>query len=284
MRGPRRMPGRRPTSSAAAGVVLAALVLASPAAGAQKSEDLLRQAVVADDHVSYSGTITTVIYAATGANSTVVRVDHLAPDKWRMWYVAPADAYGRLIVSNESLTYQYEPTTATVYSDAWDQSSPGVTLELDASKVLSNYSLDDEPSVDVAGRKTVALSLVSKHSGTLVERVWLDSDTKLVLRRETYHADGTIDSKTGFDNIRIGGDLPKGLFDLTVPAGMHVEPGATYGKSTKDVTSIQSSLNFTVVSPTYLPDGFTLEKAALVNRGGVQNAEVLYTDGLRDFS
>jgi outer membrane lipoprotein-sorting protein len=270
---------------AAAAALFASIALATPAAVfAAGGEDLLRQEVVADDKISYTGTITTLVYGPSGAEATVVKVDHAAPNKWRMWYVAPADAYGRLIVSNESLTYQYEPKIATVYNDDWAQSSPGVTLELDAAKVLKNYTIDTAKGADVASRKTVALSFVSKYSAVMVQRVWLDSATKLVLRRETYHADGTIDSKTSFDNISIVKDLPKELFDLTVPSGMHVAPGATHGKAGKSLATIQSALDFTVVSPNYLPDGFTLENASLVTRNGIQTAELLYTDGLRDFS
>lgn len=249
-----------------------------------KGTDLLKQAVVADDHVSYTGTVTTLVYGPHGADATVVRLDHAAPNKWRMWYVAPADAYGRLIVSNETTTYQYEPKIATVYSDEWEASGPALTLDLDTAKVLDNYSVDLGASSDIAGRKAVSLSLISKSSGALVQRVWLDTATQLVLQRESYHADGTIDQKTSFDNIRIVKDLPKDLFDLTVPAGMHVEPGATFGKVAKDLASVQSSVNFTVVSPKFVPQGFSLEKASLGTRNGINTVQLLYTDGLRDFS
>jgi outer membrane lipoprotein-sorting protein len=244
----------------------------------------LRQAVGAEDRVSYTGTVTTLVYGPRGADATVVRIDHAAPNKWRMWYVAPADAYGRLIVSNESTTYQYEPKIATVYSDEWEHSAPALALDLDTARVLKNYDVDVGAPSDLASRKVVSLSLVSKYSGSLVERVWLDSVTRLVLERETYDADGTIESKTSFDNIRMVNDLPKELFDLTVPAGMHVEPGTQFGKPGKDVKTIQVGLGFTIVTPKYLPQGFTFDKASVGTRNGIQTAQLLYTDGLRDFS
>ena len=205
-------------------------------------------------------------------------------EQWRMWYVAPADAYGRLIVSNESTTYQYEPKIATVYSDEWEHSAATLTLDLDTAKVIKNYSVEVSASSDIANRKAVSLSLVSKYSGALVERVWLDSTTKLVLERETYDADGTIESKTSFDNIRMVNDLPKELFDLSVPAGMHVEPGPPFGKSGKDHQSDAGRAGFTIVTPKYLPQGFSFDKAAVGTRNGIQTAQLLYTDGLRDFS
>jgi outer membrane lipoprotein-sorting protein len=281
------MPTTRQTINAAAAAALLTAIITLPvasSAAAPGSDAVLRLAVLADDHVSYTGTITTLIYVPGGADATVVRIDHAAPDKWRMWYVAPADAYGRLIVSNESTTYQYEPKIATVFSDAWSQSSPGVALEIDAGKVLKNYTVTQGPDAQVAGRNAVTLSLSSKYSGALVQRIWVDKTTNLVLQRETYHSDGTIDQKTGFEDVRIVNDLPKELFDLTVPAGMHLEQGATYGKAAKDVATIQATLDFTVVSPTYLPEGFDLEKASQSVNSGVHNVQLIYTDGLRDFS
>lgn len=282
---------RRPNSAkVAAGAVALALLAAAPSQAANTTpaanpgEALLRRADVADDKTSYAGTISTVVYGPNGAQSTVVRVDHLAPDKWRLWYVAPADAYGRLILSNETLTYQYEPKTATIYSDAWSQSSPGVSIDLDTAKVLKNYIVSAGAQSDIAGRKATALSLTSRFTGSLAERIWIDTQTALVLQREVYHADGTIDTKTGFDEVRMTNDFPKQLFDLSVPSGMHVVQGATFGKSAPDPSSFEKSLGFQVISPSYLPDGFTLDKAALSDEGGIQSVQLVYTDGLRDFS
>ena len=250
----------------------------SPSAG-----ELLRLATQADDRASYTGTITTVIYDTHGADSTVVRIDHAAPDKWRMWYVAPADAYGRLIVSDETTTYQYEPKISTVYSDSWEQ-APALTLDLDTARVLSNYDADFGASADVAGRKAVTISLVSKYNGALAQRVWVDTQTHVVLQRESYDADGTISSKSSFDTIRFVNDLPKDLFDLSVPAGMHVEPGTTYGRAVKNLDALRSGVPFTVMSPRYVPQGFTFDQGSLGTRNGIQTVQLLYTDGLRDFS
>src|ERR1700686_3200774 len=93
----------------------ALLFSAAPAAASPEGNALLQRAVVADDATSYTGTLTSVVYTSDRAESTLVNVDHLAPSQWRIWYVAPADAYGRLIISNEAVTYQYEPSTNKVF-------------------------------------------------------------------------------------------------------------------------------------------------------------------------
>ncbi|MDQ6768208.1 MAG: hypothetical protein M3Z41_10410 [Candidatus Eremiobacteraeota bacterium] len=270
-------------------LTLAAVLCFSPHAAALSATDgrsLYAQAVEADDRVSYSGTLTTVVYEGDDdrASSTVTRIEHKAPSLWRIWYLAPADAYGRMIVSNESLTYQYEPSRNRVISHDWNETAPGVAAPVNLPQVESNYSVDIGPATSVAGRKVMSLSLVSKHTGSLVQRLWVDDQSKLILRRESYSSEGNVASKSSFDGIRVGVDLPQDLFGLTVPKGMTLVPGASYGKATTDVNDLVRGLNFKFAPPKYLPDGFVLERGSLASHDGIDTVEFVYSDGLRTFS
>jgi outer membrane lipoprotein-sorting protein len=263
-----------------------ALAMVWPAVAAAGTPDglsVLTQAVAADDRVSFSGTITSVVYGDS-ANATVVRIDHLAPHSWRLWFVAPADAYGRLILSNESVAYQYEPKTGKVFSNAWGLLAPGIDAALDLGRVSQNYSIQVGAQTSVAGHKALTLSLVSNYTDSLVQRLWVDEVTKIVLQREAYHADGTIASKTSFDNIKYVKSLPADLFSLSVPAGMTLVPGAVYGKSTTDVAALAGSVKFKVAAPKSLPNGFALQKGSSETREGVETVQLIYSDGLRTFS
>lgn len=245
---------------------------------------LFRAALEADDSVSYSGTITSVIYDRDSADATVARIDHKAPNSWRLWYVAPAGAYGRMIVSNESLTYQYEPKQSRVYKNDWSATAPGVALSLDFGRVEENYTVELGPKTSVAGLTARSLSLVSKHTGSLIQRFWFDVRSKLILRRESYHPDGSIGSKSSFDNIRIGGTLPGELFKMSVPSGMTLVPGAEYGKPTSNVADLHASSKFEFAAPATLPYGFRLENGSFTSHDGVDTVQLVYGDGLRTFS
>jgi len=278
---------KRPTSAGLVLTISAAFIIAliaAPAFASTAGDDLLRQAVVADDSTSYTGTLTSVVYAGDRTDSTVVNIDHLAPSQWRIWYVAPADAYGRLIVSNETLTYQYEPNTNKVFSNRWSASAPALADALDTARVIKNYAVDVGPSASVAGRSAHTISMTSKYSGVLAARLWVDDQTKLILRRETYHADGTISSKTSFDNVRPVKTLPKALFVLSIPTGMTLTPGAAYATLATSNNAATAALSFAVVQPKYLPNGFTLANESVGDHSGVQTLQIVYGDGLRDFS
>ena len=267
-------------------VVLLSMMLFAFPVGARAASDgysLLKQTETADDRVSFSGTVTSLVYDRDNTTATVARIDHRNPSEWRLWYVAPADAYGRLILSNESVAYQYEPSTGKVFSNDWASLSPfAATLDLD--RIRRNYAIQAGAAASVAGRQARTLSLVSNYSHTLVLRLWVDTATGLTLRRETYRADGTIATKTSFDNIRYVKDLPNELFKMSVPAGMTLVPGPEYGKSTTDFNSLTTGLPFKALAPMTLPEGFTFEKGSTETRGGVENLQLVYSDGLRNIS
>jgi len=280
------MPRRRLTASvfAAAAASLCLWLGALPAWTAPSGEALLRAAMDADNHTSYSGTVTSVVYGPHSATATVVRIDHKAPSSWRIWYVAPADAYGRLIVSNETTTYQYEPSTGRVYSNQWSASEPPVAGEFDVARVAQNYAIELGAATAVAGRSVDTLSLTSKHSGNLVERYWIDKKTRIVLRRERYHVDGSLAFKSEFDSFRYVNDLPKALFDLSVPPGMVLVQGAAYSPATTDVAPLAGAVHFKTIAPRDLPDGFQLEKGNVATHDNVEALQFVYSDGLRTFS
>ena len=266
-------------------LALALLTMASAVARADDARSLYAQAVHADDRVSYSGTLTSVVYAEDdSATSTVTRIEHKAPSSWRIWYLAPSDAYGRMVVSNESLAYQYEPSRNRVISHDWSQTGLIVSQPVNVARVESNYSIEAGTAGSVAGRATTTLSLVSKYTGSLVQRIWVDNQTKLILRQENYSADGSVGSKSSFDNIRLDTDLPSALFELAVPRGMTLVQGPSYGKATTDTADLVRSLSFTFAPPKFLPNGFSLERGSIASNAGVKTVEFVYGDGLRTFS
>lgn len=275
----------RPSLIALALVASAAFITGATdhARAASDGYSLLKIAVTADDHVSFSGTVTSLVYGGNATSATVVRIEHKAPNDWRLWYVAPADAYGRLIISNESVAYQYEPASGKVFSNDWASLAP-FAATLDIGRIKRNYTVQAADHAGVAGRPARTLSLISNYSHTLVLRMWVDNATGVILRRETYHADGTIATKTEFDNIRFVKDLPNDLFKMTVPVGMTLTPGAEYGTATTTMESLTGGLSFKPINPRELPDGFTFEKGSAGARGGVQTVQFVYSDGLRSLS
>jgi outer membrane lipoprotein-sorting protein len=274
--------GRLVLFFAVASLAIMGAVRAAPAPDAPQR--LYRDAVNADDRVSYYGTVTTIVYGRDHAMSTVARVEHKAPNLWRIWYMAPADAYGRLIVSNERQTYAYEPHGREVVSYDWYRAAPGVAQPVNVDQVLRNYAVDIGPTTPIAGRSAVALSLVSRYTGRLVQRVWLDKATHLILRRESYNAEGAVAIQSGFDTVRIGVGFPPKLFSLDVPPGDTLVRRTDDGIPLSDPAQLGRLAGFMVVVPKYLPEGFVLQTGSIATHNGVKTVQLVYGDGLRTFS
>ena len=213
----------------------------------------------ADDHVSFAGTMTTVVYGAIhqrdggphrpSAPQTTGACGTSRPPTHRP--VHRQQRIGRRTIRAED--------------------RQGVLQRLgvvDAARRHAGHraqvkrTTPSQAAVEASrGPKGDQISLISRHSHALA-RLWIDSLTRIVLRRETYHGDGTIATKTEFDTIRFVKDLPDDLFKMTVPAGMTLTPGADYGTSTSAMDSLTSGLSFKPVNPRELPDGFTFEKGS----------------------
>ncbi len=115
-------------------------------------------------------------------------------------------------------------------------------------------------------------------------RVWIDAQTRLILQKETYHADGTIGSRTQFENIRYTQTMPPALFATPIPAGYHVIENNAPTANASDIERVVKDAGFTPASPRYLPEGFTVVSADVTTLKGVKTLHLMYSDGIRSLS
>src|SRR5579872_5124471 len=115
-----------------------------------------------------------------------------ARGRYRMEYVLPAEARGRIVFSDGQTNWQYEPgrnllakTTMVAISEQKDREAE--TL------IESNYRIvlvSDRAST--AGRDAYLLDLLPRHAGKSSQRRWIDKRTYKTLRLETHYTDGIL--------------------------------------------------------------------------------------------
>ena len=97
-----------------------ALVAASSPAATTPSSDaaatLLRERLDAPKTVSYIGEVQTIRFSTNKAVATIVRVEHLAPDRTRKWYMAPEAVYGDYTITRGITTYQVDIKHGKVFT------------------------------------------------------------------------------------------------------------------------------------------------------------------------
>jgi negative regulator of sigma E activity len=277
--------GRR--GAGAATLLAAALALAMPAFAAPPetgAADLLRASINASRSVSYIGQLETIRFSASKASATIVRIEHLAPDRTRRWYLAPDALYGDYIITRSTTTWQFDTRRERVTTS----SNPLLDVNLAAGNTLgllyANYRAVSAGGEIVAGRPTISLVLINKYTGERVARIWIDTQTKLVLRKETFHADGSIATSSRFEELRYTEKIPEDIFSTNVPEGYTQVTEAEREAPSLDLDRVSREAGFKPASPADLPEGFALVGASVETVNGVKTVHLNYSDGLRTLS
>ncbi len=233
--------------------------------------------------VSYMAQVQAIHFGPSGAVATIVREEHLAPDQTHKLYIAPEEMHGDNVVIHGAETFSFDTQHQRVVI------SHGAALNAQITNgnlalLLANYRpIIASPEI-VAGRPTIPCALVNRFTGVRVMRVWIDAQTRLILQKETYHADGTIGSRTQFENIRYTQVIPPGLFATPIPLGYHVIENQAPAANASDVERVVKDAGFTPASPRYLPEGFTIVSADVTTLRGVKTVHLMYSDGIRSLS
>jgi len=264
-----------------------ALALAAPNALSAASPDatrLLRESIDAPRSISYIGQLETVRFSSNRAVATISKVEHRAPGSTRRWFVAPESLYGSYIVERAGTTYQFDPKHNKVIVSHNLPVENAVASAGALERVLANYRAVMERTETVADRATVSIVLVNKFTGERALRVWLDRETHLVLKKEEYHANGSVASQTRFDALRYTAEIPEGIFSTDVPAGYTQIAGTDGAMMDSDIDRVIAQAGFKPFEPQNLPQGFALTSGDVRDVNGVKTLHLLYSDGLRSIS
>jgi negative regulator of sigma E activity len=272
---------RRANNAALAAFALFSVTALAPAPNA---DELVRAATEAPKRISYVGELGSTRWGANQALATIVRIEHKAPDDTRRTYLAPQAAYGEYTITRGAKTFDFDVHRQTVATSENLAADNAVAYNNNIALVFANYTAVQGPEEAVAGRSAQTVSLVNRHTGERMMRLWIDAQTKIVLAKETYHSDGSLATRMRFDEIRYTGDIPEGIFVTDVPAGFTTLPERRFAQPSTDIGAAIHDAGFRPVGPRYLPEGFALISADTSTIKGVKSLHLLYSDGLRNLS
>jgi negative regulator of sigma E activity len=248
------------------------------------SETLVRIAFDAPKHISYVGQLQTIRWGTRVANATIQRVEHLAPASTRRTFLAPEALYGEYDVTVGETTTKIDPKQRRVLVEDNPVIDNSAAANNHLALLATNYRAVLGPVEIVAARPATTVSLVNKFTGERMMRLWIDNETKIVLAKEAYHADGSLAWRTRFDDIRFTDEIPNGIFDAAIPQGYQSVQGHHFTDTALDQQHALAEAGFKAVVPHYLPNGFNAIGAEIATLKNVRNLHVLYSDGLRGLS
>jgi negative regulator of sigma E activity len=249
-----------------------------------QSEALVRTAFEAPKRVSYVGQLQTIRWGSRVASATIQRVEHLAPASTRRTFLAPEALYGEYDVTVGETTTKIDPKEKRALVENNPTSDNIAALNTTFALLASNYQAIVGPVEIVAARPATTVSLVNKYTGERMMRLWIDNETKIVLAKEAYHADGSLAWRTRFDDIRFTGEIPPDIFELGIPPGFQSVEGHRFADSAAGQQRAFADAGFKPIVPHYLPNGFNSIGADISEVKGIRNLHVVYSDGIRGLS
>ncbi|MBV8354904.1 MAG: hypothetical protein JO101_06265 [Candidatus Eremiobacteraeota bacterium] len=245
---------------------------------------LLRASMSARRRNSYVGQVEMIRWGPSGASASIAKIEHLAPDRTHRIYVAPADVYGDSVVIRGAEMISFDNRHQKAVISHGPVYNTTTFMNNNFELLVANYRPILGAPDEIAGRPAIPCSLINRYTGERVMRLWIDRATKLVLQRETYHANGTLGTRLQFDHIRFTSAIQPRVFSTGIPQGFSVVQGRTSGTPSTNLEATLKAAGFTPASPHYLPEGFTIMAGDVTVVKGVKTLHLLYSDGLRSLS
>jgi negative regulator of sigma E activity len=238
--------------------------------------------MTAPERVSYVGEVQVLRIGSERSDAAVYRIEHLAPNLTRRWYLAPQDLYGDSIISRGETTYSIDVKQERVLVSHDSQIDDQIALDDNFGVLMANYTASYAPDQTVDARPVHVVLLTNRYTGEITERVLIDAKTDLVLERLQYAANGSLIAQTRVEQIRYTGSIPPDIFAL--PKGLRRVAGTSRALPSSDVAQVISQAGFPASTPKYLPEGFTPIAADVIAIKDVPTLHVLFSDGIRTVS
>jgi outer membrane lipoprotein-sorting protein len=264
----------------AAALVVASLSQASAAPPPDSAMTLLCAALSAPATVSYAGVVEAVRIGREFSEASVYRVEHRAPDLTRRSYTAPPPLDGESIVTRGDTDYVIDPKRRHVTETPNDSPEDRNSFARDADLLRANYRAVARDSDAFDGRSTLMVTAIDRFTNRPLLMVRIDRETKLVLDRQEFDANGSLRSESHFDVVRV---TTAPLADFVVPDDFTLSKAVESNRST-DIMRVAHDAGFDARAPRQLAEGFSPLEADSGAVGSARNLHILYSDGVRAIS
>ncbi len=242
---------------------------------------LLKRVLLAEDQVPFQGTQTVVFASGQNSEATITSEAYLAGNRSRIQYRLPRTVAGKVIVSNGSMRWEYDPQKRlmTRSVSSWKPMTFGNAAKI-YKRIAACYTLKVLPAMStVSGRPTFALEFTSRRGDRRRQLWWIDQATSIVLKREVYEMDGVLHSASTYSAVRFLPSPKTSDIELRAPPGVRT---VTREKPVPLVTvhEARDSAPAWASVQDRLGLGFYFESAVVTTVQGNPTVHLQYSDGL----
>lgn len=264
-------------------VVVAGIVVAKRGdiMPARDASWILRRAQEQAPLRSYSATAQTSVTCEGKMTTSDVKVTHMQPNRCRIEYMS-GPLRGVIVGNDAARAWRFDPKSGRLVVG----SSSGCADEAGKLRfLLENHRVTLAGMDRIAGREAYALVVRPKGSSQIRKRLWIDTDSFVVLRQEDYDSSGKMQSSTRFTSIRFVESFPDKLFQSPKGAKVTITEPPFGGAMT--LAKLSEAIGFAVREPKYLPKGYRLDAHRLYPCPcgcPHKSACIRYTNGLNGIS
>lgn len=207
------------------------------------------------------------------------RIGRLMPSKRRRDTYRIDGTVEEIMVQDENMQIVSYPDRKMVIRGRLkpDKKNDAINADL-VSLVRQNYQIISTGKEIVSGRSAIAVEISPREKGTRPSfRAWIDHETGLPLKTETYSINGAMSFLSTLSGIVINPSFPRDYFVIMVPPGTKAYEQSSAGSDEIKVAGVSEKLYM----PKELQGGYRLKKSGPDERGNIQS---IYYDGLNSIS
>lgn len=254
-----------------------------PSAGVKAEELLLMSFSVPE--VSYEGELMLESISPQGESKTKhVLVRFAPPDRYRREIVDENGFTRLLIVSDGETEWVYDRRRRAAWrGEPTDADHKLLDPDEEYDLIFDNYELKAGGLERVAGRDCAVLEVREPAGGALVQKLSIDRERGLVLRRRVYRADGSLASHMRY--LRAVFSPPSGDWDFAFspPAGTKVA-ARRIRPDFLEIDEVRTATDLEPRQPGWLPGGYVFESVNILPYRGRTVLHYRYSDGVEVLS
>lgn len=219
------------------------------------------------------------------AETVKVKIMNKMPGMSRLEYLEPAEIAGQVVVSDGRTFWTYDPNKNEVTK--MDMPEISLTFEQDYTKsireLLNQTDISYNGMDKFDGRNVYLITATSRNGSIWMGMrfsLWVDSETWMPLKMDTFDKNDKLLTSVEYRDVKYNTGIPDTEFEFKVPEGAKVvtrEPPAPPKKMTLE--EVRKEVNFTVLSPSYLPEGYAFDSATVFKYDTKEILSLTYQKG-----
>ncbi len=206
------------------------------------------------------------------------RFIRLGPNFSYLLYLSPSKFKGRVILDDGSSRKDYIPHNKKLkIYPSLNCSAMEERRRENLGLLLTNYTVSRQPDEFILDRPSYVISLIPRHPGNPRLDVYVDKRTYFPLKKERYNAEGRLIISSSFISFDLREESSREGAYRGIPRILEEERAPSFPLF-YTLQEIGKVAKFPLTVPEYLPPGYVLQGASMVDEGIA--VKLTYTNGL----